>query len=136
MTYNAQERVCNLLFIIEFQANDDDVVDWRPTYRFTSLYTVQDIQPATLHELLEEFKEFANEKFQRYYDAVYTNTIVDGYEPCGCDCKTSHLCAIEHVNYDAFDKCYDDGDISCDASKLQVFTALVFAVILAGKTLF
>ena len=128
--------VSSVVFVVDFMQANEGFLKWYQSYRFTSIYQVSDIQPATLHSLLEEFKEFANEKFHHYYEAVYTDTTnVDGYMPCGCDCKTSHLCAIEHVDYDAYEQCIDDGDISCDATKPQFLGALIVMSYIVTKLL-
>lgn len=87
-------------------------------YNFASYYKVEDISPPQLQVLLDDMKVYASDSFHHYYDM---NTVATDHEsiiPCSCDCKTSHLCAIEFVDYDEFDECYAE-QAACGADKVN-----------------
>ena len=115
------------------QANDASRTEFTQIYRFSAKYGY-DTSPQSLHSLLGEMQEFGSSKFNAYYDAVYVDTRNDDYMPCGADCKASHLCAIEHVNYDDFDACYEQTINSARAltSSLLPITSVLVMLVISG----
>lgn len=88
------------------EANENQNAVWKHAYKFTTLYNLADMSPASLHGLLERMKRTQSMEFDRYYDMNTVNTDHYSIKKCDCTCKAKHLCSIEYINYADFDQCF------------------------------
>ena len=79
--------------------------EWKFLYSFKETYNLHNISAGEIHRLLQEMKKHNSESFDTFFDL---NTVkVDEEEmTCNCECKTIHLCSIEYLDYEEFDKCH------------------------------
>ena len=110
------------------KANLDGASNWKEEYRFTSTYGIPDVSAASLHSLLQEFKNPDSSKFRAYYNYYYVSW---PREHCSCACKNKQICQIEHANADKYRQCVKDAETETQTCKAALTTA-TFILTLVG----
>ena len=112
------------------EANKDPnkAAEWKVEYSFRSAYGVRDVSPARTHTLLQQMKEYASDQFHKYHKYNHVSVGVGEYEPCGCQCKAWHLCAIGEVQRKPYERCVDEETTAqCAGASVLASVALVLA---------
>ena len=106
-------------------------------YTYRSAYSLSDIKPASLHQLLLKLKQDNSQEFEKYvkYNTVSLkpedSEFYDGV--CDCQCKTKHICAIEFIDKAPYTQCMDENyPQTCGAiifkTKLFVISFLLLVI--------
>ncbi|XP_029452265.1 acid sphingomyelinase-like phosphodiesterase 3a isoform X2 [Rhinatrema bivittatum] len=88
-------------------ANMKKKPDWKLEYIMTDAYSIQDLQPGTLHSLVQQFKESQSKQFQNYYK--HFRVSYDSSFVCEGYCKIDHLCAIQCLDEASYKDCIASG---------------------------
>ncbi len=109
------------------EANDQENASWRRLYSFRSLYGLEDVSTQELHDLAEDFKEHASEKFHDYYKMSSVAAREPSNGPCSCRCKFEHICSIQNVDYKDHGGCMES--YTCSGTHCELgFLVLMLAV--------
>ncbi len=115
------------------EANQQEDANWRRLYSFRSLYGVENVSAQELHDLAEDFKEYASEKFHDYYKMNSVAAREPSNVPCSCRCKFEHICAIQNVEYEDFDECMET--FTCSGSRCHLGLLVVILAVLVNQIL-
>ena len=94
-------------------ANKLQRAQWLLEYSFRQAYDLPDVSASSTWLLLNNLKKTAVveddinatwSKYERYHTAAAA--AADAHRPYSCLTRLAHLCAIEYIDYDAFDKCF------------------------------
>ena len=120
---------------LDLNKHGDDTIEtlkWEKIYSYRSTYDIDYVNAEELHLLAEDFKEYASEKFHVYYELTHVQTEHESNGPCDNDCKVAHICSIEEVYFEDYDRCLEELDISGTA---QFNSAGLLLTVLLGSLL-
>jgi hypothetical protein len=111
-------------------ANQKKDAQWLRLYTFRALYVgVSNITAPSLHQLVENFKVYANTDFHNYFDFYSVNARHTSNGPCDCVCKFTHICTMQGVKYSDFASCLDH--VACAASSVSLSYGLILCMIIS-----
>ena len=105
------------------QANLMNKPEWLIEYKATEAFNIPDVNPQSLHSLVQKFESQDSAYFQKYF--LY-NSVSAGAEICDEKCKTAQICGITKVDFREYDDCLK----STDAPNRQSSIILVFGLFL------
>ena len=117
-------------------ANKQQHAQWLLEYSFRQAYDLPDVSASSMRLLLLNLKKSVAEnginsvwsKYERYHTAAAA--AADAHRPYSCLTRLAHLCAIEYIDYDAFDKCFSQAKTvnTCNNNchHLQIGYSLIF----------
>ena len=92
--------------------------DWLLEYKATEDFSISDVSPQSLHDLVQTFKPQGSSNFLKYY---LFNSVTAGGENCDEQCKTGQLCGMTEVDFDQYDA-FLEGSSKSTASSTSSIT--------------
>ena len=79
--------------------------EWIIEYKATESFNIPDVNPQSLHSLVQKFESQEGSHFEKYY---LSNSVSAGGEICDDECKAAQIFGIIKIDFDEYDKCLED----------------------------